>query len=543
MKRIGTALITLLLLAAGSGAAQEIRPMQVEPLPELNIPRSGHVLLNLDGELTVIGGHTTGFVPTATAEYLKDGQWHTVESLYPHDFAICTTLPGGEVLVAGGMTEPFGVGGSIGAELYNPATHSFSPLPILDRSRSRGSAAVLTDGTIVVSGNWYGEDGIASYSLQKGGGRIKEALQQRANPYILPCAPDNALIFSVIDPYDNYTDAVLVERFRGEPLTDALLQEWQPVPFESIISSDCLAIGNPALGSYAALLPARRAADGQTGILKQVGERFSLLEAEDPIPMTGTDGEAITWGRLYADKASGQAWLVSVAQRAERLYVCRIGYQEALDGGKAPVQMFAADNFTRSRDLYCVLMDGGRIAFVGGYTEDNYNPSGTAFILHTAPLQKASSLPIWPFLILAAAICALVLGFVLRKKPSAPSPAPKYHESIPSAGADLASRIATLVEGEQLFRRKGLKVQDIAAELGTNVTYISACINGQWGMSFPEYLNGLRLRYAKEQMTAGPDKPLHQIADEAGFSSEQSFYRIFKAVTGVTPSEWLEEMK
>ena len=100
-----------------------------------------------------------------------------------------------------------------------------------------------------------------------------------------------------------------------------------------------------------------------------------------------------------------------------------------------------------------------------------------------------------------------------------------------------------LVEGGQLYRRKGLKVQDIAAELGTNVTYVSACVNGQWGMSFPEYLNGLRLRYAKEQMTAGPDKPLHQIADEAGFSSEQSFYRIFKAATGETPTAWMESLR
>ena len=137
----------------------------------------------------------------------------------------------------------------------------------------------------------------------------------------------------------------------------------------------------------------------------------------------------------------------------------------------------------------------------------------------------------------------LVVLLVFRKKQAVEPSAPVYVEPVPLQGSDLASRIATLVEGEQLYRRKGLKVQDVAIEHGTNVTYVSACINGQWGMTFPEYLNGLRLRYAKEQMIAQPDKPLHRISDEAGFSNEQSFYRIFKAATGETPTAWMERLR
>jgi hypothetical protein len=57
--------------------------MKVERLPDLNIPRAGHQLFYVGGEVTVAGGHTNGFVPTPTAEYLKDGEWRDADGLQP----------------------------------------------------------------------------------------------------------------------------------------------------------------------------------------------------------------------------------------------------------------------------------------------------------------------------------------------------------------------------------------------------------------------------------------------------------------------------
>ena len=50
--------------------------IEAERLPNLNVPRSSHALLYVNGEVVVIGGHTDGFVPTPTAEYFADGKWH-----------------------------------------------------------------------------------------------------------------------------------------------------------------------------------------------------------------------------------------------------------------------------------------------------------------------------------------------------------------------------------------------------------------------------------------------------------------------------------
>lgn len=104
------------------------------------------------------------------------------------------------------------------------------------------------------------------------------------------------------------------------------------------------------------------------------------------------------------------------------------------------------------------------------------------------------------------------------------------------------SKITALMEEKELFRRSDLKLADLALELGTNVTYISACINGQAGGSFNDFVTGYRVRYAQELMKMHPDKKVSQIAEEAGFSGERSFFRNFKKVTGVTPRQWVESV-
>ena len=91
---------------------QQLRIVKVEAerLPDLNIPREGHAVFCAGGELMVAGGHTNGFVPTATAEYLSDGEWHQLPMTYTHDHGTALVLRSGQVLLAGGSKEEMGVG-------------------------------------------------------------------------------------------------------------------------------------------------------------------------------------------------------------------------------------------------------------------------------------------------------------------------------------------------------------------------------------------------------------------------------------------------
>lgn len=57
-------------------------------------------------------------------------------------------------------------------------------------------------------------------------------------------------------------------------------------------------------------------------------------------------------------------------------------------------------------------------------------------------------------------------------------------------------------------------------------------------MTFSQYVNTCRVNYAKEQLLGQPDKKVSAIATDAGFSTEVSFFRAFKSLTGVTPNEF-----
>ena len=156
-------LLTVILAVSVNVKGVPFTPMTYERLPALETPREAHSLELCNGEYTVFGGHTTGFVSTNTAEYFRRGKWHTLKTLYPHDAGFAVKLRSGEVMLGGGYEKDFGVGQTWGIEVYDPATHSFSPRPILDQKRTHATAAEMADGSILVAGNWYAPAKIAFF--------------------------------------------------------------------------------------------------------------------------------------------------------------------------------------------------------------------------------------------------------------------------------------------------------------------------------------------------------------------------------------------
>lgn len=46
-------------------------------------------------------------------------------------------------------------------------------------------------------------------------------------------------------------------------------------------------------------------------------------------------------------------------------------------------------------------------------------------------------------------------------------------------------------------------------------------------------------RHDRLMMLSQPDAKLTTVSMESGFANETSFFRVFKAITGLTPKEWL----
>ena len=97
------------------------------------------------------------------------------------------------------------------------------------------------------------------------------------------------------------------------------------------------------------------------------------------------------------------------------------------------------------------------------------------------------------------------------------------------------------MENQRLYQNNDLKLSDLAAVLGTNRRFISDCINSQQGCSFTQYVNNYRIEHAKRLLRQNPDKKITDVYIESGFANEGSFFRTFKAVTGMTPKEWLSK--
>lgn len=547
MKRFGFCTIVLLLaLATCSGSV--FHEMRVKRLPDLNLPRNGHVLVDLDGELTVIGGHTTGFVLTETAEYYKNGSWHLLETLYPHDFGSWVKLPSGEVLTAGGCEQSFGRGQSWGVESYDPSTHTFAPLSILDKHRTRFSTARLSDGTLLVSGNWYQADAIAIWSAETGGLPVKDVSQGRSIPFVLPVSADNAYVFGCYDHYGSVLDPIIVDQLKGDAFRVPLFDQWQPVASECSDMSRYF-IGDERIDGYAWLFHVRNKADGHSGIMKLVGGEFSLLDTDGPIPMTGLDGEPITWGGLLTDTAAEASWLVSWNESpAQRMYFCKMEYGEALRGGKAPLTLYYARMSEPGVFSSVTLLSGGRFAVVGGIDSDNNHPIACAFILNPEPPVRKSVIWLVFALCLLAAAAAVASWRIrhARKKEETAGSIPE--ETVPAAGPDdrlvrLMEQITAQMEEKELFRKNGLTKEDLARVVSSNSRYVSDCINAMAGCSFIDYVNGYRIRYAQRLLYENPELRLSEISEESGFSSEVTFYRNFKARTGLTPGEWLTSQK
>lgn len=139
--------------------------------------------------------------------------------------------------------------------------------------------------------------------------------------------------------------------------------------------------------------------------------------------------------------------------------------------------------------------------------------------------------------ILAVTGCAILAAVIWKRRRMRMVPvATDAPDGLPRQ--NLLDQISALVEEKELYRRKDLRITDLAAELATNKTYVSMLLNNISGESFTTMIARCRVQYAQKLMKENPEMLLDDVADQSGFSSYVTFYRNFKAVTGMTPQEW-----
>ena len=94
------------------------------------------------------------------------------------------------------------------------------------------------------------------------------------------------------------------------------------------------------------------------------------------------------------------------------------------------------------------------------------------------------------------------------------------------------------LEQNKPYLNPDFQLIDLRKVLPLNRTYLSQFINAEYGCSFYQWVNGLRISEAKHLMTEQPDRRIQDIADQCGFKSRRVFTQVFTRETGVTPSKW-----
>jgi len=580
-----TALLSLAAQPGGKGAAScPVVKIEAERLPDLNVPRSGHSILLVNGEPTVIGGHTTNFVPTATIEYYKDGKWNLVPSAFTHDDGFAVALSSGKVLIGGGHERNLGIGQSFEVELYDPLSRTCEGFSSLDTKRAMASAIALDGNQALITGNWYHDDAIELYDGKDGFMPIKGTSCERAIPYILRTAKDNAIIFAAFDTKGNHTPHPIIDRLHGEAYREPLLDEWGFRARHAINPTEAF-IGDETKGDYSYLLAVENE-QGQMAIARVTNGQFSLLPTDFPVPMTCRWGKIFYSPTIYVDQKSRRAYLVGTDPGrlgltpidSARVYVLTIDYAVT----PARLTLGYTDVLNDFDIDFFLMTSDGDVMITGGLpTQNNFKPSSATWLLHVnSHAQKAAmgsgvrQLPSWGWALIVLAIAALATWLILRTRvrprlgvPANQEPAVAPEEECqentheqevtqentqdqvesqdqvdPTEGsednAELMQRICQLMEEQQLYLNPNLKLTDIATLLGTNRGIISNCINTQRDCTFPQFVNFYRVQHAQQLLSSQSDTKLTEVWTAAGFSSESSFYRIFKSITGSTPSDW-----
>ena len=539
MKRMLLSVFVLLVMMSCQQSPEVIQqddiaflPMATKRLPDLNEPRIGHALVCAGDHILTIGGHTTGFIPSTTAEYYESGRWHSISTLYPHDTPFALVLKDGDVLTGGGYESSFGIGQTWGVERYHPATHSVTPAPIMEVKRAHASALELEDGRIVISGNWWATDFTEIYNSDSVW--TDTTSNNRSYPILLPIAKDNVwMIGGTRDSYNN-SPSNIVDQLKGEPFEVELLAQWHPhTPTDRNMDARACRVAENTF-----LIPALNA-EGQCAPMLVDSTGFSLLPMEQPLPKEGPWSPIRYLGSFWTVPETETAWLMGVDEQ-NHAYLSEIDYQPALQGGKAKLSMHysqALEHFPNHP--WEMLLPDGSFVTVGGMIHTNYDGSAAVFALYPKGIPHEYS-TVTIIGIGLAMMTSVLLVFVIRKRKRHQEDITNASEEIvsPNDKPNLGDKLKALMEEKQLFRNKDLRLADVAAELRTNTTYLSTFLNTEMSTTFPAFVTGYRIRYAQELMRKDPSMRLSQVAEESGFTNEKTFLRSFKTFCGVTPSEW-----
>ena len=113
-------------------------------------------------------------------------------------------------------------------------------------------------------------------------------------------------------------------------------------------------------------------------------------------------------------------------------------------------------------------------------------------------------------------------------------------QSLSKEEQEIATRIKGLLDVEKVYQEANYGRAELAREIEVSESVLSRIINIAFGKTVPQILGEYRVEDAK-RLLRDPEIPVHIVAQESGFNSLASFNRIFRDLTGESPTSWREK--
>ncbi|MCW3161909.1 helix-turn-helix domain-containing protein [Chryseobacterium oryctis] len=107
------------------------------------------------------------------------------------------------------------------------------------------------------------------------------------------------------------------------------------------------------------------------------------------------------------------------------------------------------------------------------------------------------------------------------------------------------NEIIFLFENDNIYLNSNFTISKLAEALDTNVSYVSRTLNLIAGSNFNTFLNKYRIEYIKKLMQNDDyDRyKLTYLYTQAGYKNQSTFNKVFKDFEGVTPTEYIQNLK
>lgn len=105
---------------------------------------------------------------------------------------------------------------------------------------------------------------------------------------------------------------------------------------------------------------------------------------------------------------------------------------------------------------------------------------------------------------------------------------------------DLICRLQKIFETEKLYKDTRISLEGLARKLDVNRVILSQAINRVTRKNFNLFINEYRVKEAIKIMSdrKSDNLTIDAIAFDAGFNDRRTFYRVFKKITGLSPSDF-----